>query len=121
MHITSSLVSLCTSRRLGLLAVPPTSSRKKYIVTQTTAHKIQVRRKRVVVTCRLRGSGFSPSVAATRTCRNHAMPRVDRTEQETDAKHKGLPDYGKMTYLQPHVVRVVACILVWMGGATIEI
>jgi hypothetical protein len=69
----------------GLLAVPPTSSRKRYIVTQTTAHKDQVKRKRVGVTCRLRGSGFSPSVAAARTCRNHATPREDRTEQETDA------------------------------------
>jgi hypothetical protein len=85
MHITFSLVNLCTSRRLGLLAVPPTSSRKRYTVRQIAAHKIQVRRKRVEVTCRLRGSSFSPSVAATRTCRNHATQREDRTEQETDA------------------------------------
>lgn len=50
------------------------------------------------------------------------MQRHERTEQSRkQMQTQGLPDYGKMTYLQLHLVRVVACILVWVGGATIEI
>ena len=50
------------------------------------------------------------------------MQRHERTEQSRkQMQTQGLPDNGKMTYLQLHVVRVVACILAWVGGATIEI
>jgi hypothetical protein len=50
------------------------------------------------------------------------MQRNERKEQSgKQMQTQGSPDYGKMTYLLLHVVRVVACILAWVGGATIEI